>query len=326
DEKLVQGAIRGMVNALGDKHTSYLTPGEYEMLTSGLQGQLEGIGAEVDTSGEHVKIVSPLPGSPAEAAGVLPGDTILKVDGQDTTGLSGAEVILKVRGPAGTKVHLTMGREGHDQPLEFDIIRARITIPSVEGKMLDGGVAYVKINNFGEDTARDLEKALKDLRQQSPSGIVLDLRGNPGGYLDAAVEVVSQFIGDGTVMIERFGDGHEQTYTARPNGLATDLPLVVLIDEGSASAAEIVAGAIQDRHRGSLVGEKSYGKGSVQTSTTLSNDEGAVKITIARWLTPDGRTIHGQGLTPDVAVVRTEADRAAGRDPQLDKALEILRK
>lgn len=324
DEKLLQGAIRGMINSLGDKHTSYLTPGEYELLTSDLQGELEGIGAEVDTSGERVKIISPLPGSPAEAAGILPGDTILKVNDEDTLGLSGTEVILKVRGPAGTKVHLTMGRDGHAEPLEFDITRARITIPSVEGKMLDGGIAYVKINNFGDATARDLKKTLNDLKAQNPKGIVLDLRGNPGGYLDAAIEVVSQFIGDGTVMIERFGDGNEQTYTARPDGLALDLPLVVLINAGSASASEIVAGTIQDRHRGTLIGEKSYGKGTVQTSTTLSDNEGAVKITIARWLTPDGRSIHGQGLTPDVEVVRTEADRAAGLDPQLDKALEIL--
>ena len=326
DEKLMQGAIRGMLNALGDQHTSYLTPGEYQLLTSDLQGQLEGIGAEVDASGEFVKIISPLPGSPAEAAGILPGDTIIKVDHQDLTGLSGTEVIMRVRGPAGTTVHLTIQREGHEEPLEFDIVRAKITIPSVESKMLEGNIGYVKINNFGADTTDDLRSTLKDVMAKKPKGLVLDLRGNPGGYLDAAIGVVSQFIGDGTVMLEKFGDGHEETYTARTGGLALDVPLVVLVNEGSASASEIVAGAIQDRARGTLVGEKTYGKGTVQTSSILSHDEGAVKITIARWLTPEGRTIHGLGLEPDVAVILTEDDRAAGRDPQLDKAIEILSK
>lgn len=325
NKKLVQGAIRGMIQALGDTHSAYLTPDEYELLATDLQGELEGIGAEVDTSGEYVKIISPLPGSPAEAAGILPGDTILKVDGEDMLGVSGTQVILRVRGTAGTTVRLTIQRTGRDKPLEFEIVRAKITIPSVEGKMLGGNIAYVKINSFGDKTARDLKNTLKDLRRQNPAGVVLDLRGNPGGYLDAAIEVVSQFIGEGTVMLERFGDGREETYAARPNGLATDLPLVALINEGSASASEIVAGAIQARGRGTLVGETSYGKGTVQTSTDLSSGAGVVKITIARWLTPDGRVIHGQGLTPDVAVTLTEDDRAAGRDPQLDAALEILR-
>ena len=324
DEELIQGAIEGMIEALDDPHSVYLTPEEYELLTSDLQGQLEGIGAEVDTSGEYVTIISPLPGSPAEAVGILPGDTILKVDGEDMLGMTGTEVVLKVRGPAGSTVRLTVGREGRDEPLDFDIVRAKITIASVEGKMLDGAIAYVKINSFGDNTARDLKQTLENLRAQDPDGVVLDLRGNPGGYLDAAIEVVSQFVGDGTVMLERFGNGREERYTARPNGLATDLPLVVLINEGSASASEIVAGAIQDRERGILVGETSYGKGTVQTSNDLGGHDGVVKITIARWLTPDGRAIHGQGLTPDEVVPLTEDDRAAGHDPQLDAALEIL--
>jgi carboxyl-terminal processing protease len=233
DEQLMQGAIRGMVEALDDQHSAYLSEQENQMLTSDLSGQLEGIGAEVDTSGEYVKIISPLPGSPAEQAGILPGDTILEVDGEDLLGLSGTEVILKVRGPAGSQVRLTIGREGHPEPLEFDIVRAKIVIPSVEGELLDDGIAYVKINTFGDRTAGDLRQTLADLNRQNPNGVVLDLRGNPGGYLEAAIDVVSQFIGDGTVMIERFGDGREETYTARRGGLDTDLPIVVLINEAA---------------------------------------------------------------------------------------------
>jgi carboxyl-terminal processing protease len=326
DEALMQGAIRGMVEALEDDHSAYLSEEEYDMLTSDLSGRLEGIGAEVDTSGEHVKIISPLPGSPAEAAGLLPGDTILLVDGEDTLGMSGTEVILKVRGPAGTTVRLTIGREGRADPLEFEIVRARIEIASVEGEMLADGIAYVKINSFGDETARDLRETLEALRQDEPAGLVLDLRGNPGGYLESAIDVASQFIGDGTVMIERFGDGREEVHSARRGGLATDLPLVVLVNEGSASASEIVAGAVQDTSRGTLVGEITYGKGTVQVSNPLPDDGGVVKLTIARWLTPEGRNVQGAGLAPDIAVTLTEEDRAAGRDPQLAAALEHLQR
>jgi carboxyl-terminal processing protease len=325
DQLLLQGALRGMVEALGDRHSAYLTQEENQLLLSDLSGRLEGIGAEVDTSGEHVKIISPMPGSPAEAAGLLPGDVILQVDGEDMLGLSGTEVILKVRGPAGTTVRLTIGREGQPEPLEFEVVRARIEIPSVEGEMLDGGIAYVRINTFGDDTTRDLQRTLGRLEFETPAGLVLDLRGNPGGYLEVAIDVVSQFIPDGLVMLERFGDGRERQYTARPNGLATDWPLVVLINEGSASASEIVAGAIQDRGRGTLVGETSYGKGTVQVSTLLRDDGGVLKLTVARWLTPDGRTIQDQGLDPDVEIILTDDDRAAGLDPQLDAALRLLR-
>jgi carboxyl-terminal processing protease len=321
---LVQGALRGMVAALGDRHSAYLTSEENHLFLSDLSGELEGIGAEVDTSGEYLTIISPMRGSPAEAAGLLPGDLIVQVDGEDMTGFSGAEVIMRVRGPAGSVVRLTIHREGAPAPLEFEVERARITIPSVESEMLAGGVGYVRINTFGDDTARDLRRALGDLQGAGAASLVLDLRGNPGGYLEAAIEVVSQFVDGGTVMLERFGDGSEQEYTARPNGLATGLPLVVLVNEGSASASEIVAGAIQDRQRGTLVGETTYGKGTVQVSTLLTGDGGVVKLTIARWLTPNGRTIQDQGLVPDVEVLLTDDDRAAGLDPQLDAALELL--
>ena len=325
DTKLMQGAIRGMMEASGDKHTSYMDPGEYQLFMTGLSGQLEGIGAYVDTTNDTLSIVSPLPGSPAEAAGLLPGDKIIKVDGEDVTGLPGTEVIFKVRGPAGTTVHLEVEREGHADLLKFEVVRARITIPSVETEMLDDGIAYVKINEFGDQTAEDLIAALKPMMEQNPKGLVLDLRNNGGGYLSSAVSVASQFLPDGRILIERYGDGREVPFDVERGGLATGVPMVVLINKGSASASEIVAGAIQDHDRGLLVGETSYGKGSVQLPHELDNDQGAVRITVAYWLTPNGRHIQDVGLTPDKPVELSDADRQAKLDPQLDAAVELLK-
>lgn len=324
DQKLAYGAIKGMLQALGDNHTGYDTPAESEILFSDASGELEGIGAEVSAKGDFVEIVSPMPGSPAEAAGILPGDLIMGVDGEETVGQDLFTVISKVRGPAGSTVVLTIARAGEADPLEFAIVRAKITIPSVESKMLKGGIAYVKINQFGEQTTSDLKKQLEALMADKPTGLILDLRGNPGGYRDAAVSVASQFIGDGPIMFQRYGDGRQETFEAEPDGLALNVPLVVLINKGSASASEIVAGAIQDYNRGQLVGEQSYGKGTVQDWRRLSNNQGSVRLTIARWLTPQERSIDKKGITPDVEVLLTKEDRAAKRDPQLDKAVELL--
>jgi len=325
DVQLMHGAISGMLKALGDPHSSYMDPEEYQIALSDESGELEGIGAEVEGSGDFLRIISPMPGSPAEKSGILPGDLIIKVDDTDIVGMSESHIISLVRGPAGTTVHLTIQREGQTEPLEFDIVRARIEVPSVESKLLPENIAYVKVNDFGDKTTNELKSTLTALMADPPpAGLVLDLRGNPGGYLDTAIEVVSQFIPDGVVMRERSGDGSEKTYEAHSGGLATDIPLVVLIDKGSASASEIVAGAIQDRGRGQIVGETSYGKGSVQTWHALAGDNGAVRVTIARWLTPNGRSIHKLGITPDVVVERTDDDRAAQRDPQLEEAIKLL--
>ena len=324
DTKLMRGAISGMVRALDDPHSSYMDPLAYEFFQTDLGGELEGIGAQVEQAGDYVRIVSPLPGSPAEAAGIRPGDLIVKVDDTDTTGMDYLIVVKMVRGPAGTQVHLTIQREGESKFLEFDIVRAKITLSSVESEMLDGNVAYVKINDFGDKTTGELKTQLQALLAQKPVGLVLDLRGNPGGYLDTGIAVASQFIADGVIVRERFGDGTEKTYDALGDGLATEIPLVVLVDKGSASASEIVAGAIQDTHRGTIVGETSYGKGSVQTLLPLSGDNGVVRVTIARWLTPEGRSIHQLGITPDVTVEMTDDDRADKRDPQLDQAVQLL--
>ena len=324
DTLLMQGAIRGMMDAVGDDYTYYMDPQVYEHETTSLSGEFEGIGAYVDTRGDFLTIVSPIEGSPAEAAGLRPDDMIIAVDGKDMTGVTPEEVRQHVLGPAGTTVVLTIQREGEPEPLEFSIVRAKITVPSVTGKMLDNGIAYIDINSFGEKTTEELRTKLDELLAQNPKGIVLDLRFNPGGYLQTSIEVSSEFISDGVVVIEQYGDGSRDTYNALGNGKATDIPMVVLINEGSASASEIVAGALQDHGRAKLVGVKSYGKGSVQTWTPLSNDQGAARVTIAKWLTPSERAIHHIGLTPDVYVEMTQADFEAGLDPQLDAAVETL--
>jgi len=325
DQLLMRGAIKGMLEALGDPHTSYLDPEQQKILDTQLQGedQYEGIGAWVDTSSDYLTIISPMPESPAQKAGLKTGDKIIAIDGEDMTGLNGEVVRKKVLGPAGSIVTLTILREGVE-PFDAQVTRASITVPSLESRMLDDEIGYIHLYIFGDKTTDELRTALKELLAQNPKGLILDVRYNGGGYLETAIDVVSEFIGDGTVMYEEYGDGNRKTFEARKGGLATDIPLVVLVNEGSASASEIVAGAIQDRQRGKLVGVKTFGKGSVQIPSELKDNQGAVRITIARWLTPGGRTIHEVGLEPDVVVEITEEDQTADRDPQLEKAIELL--
>jgi carboxyl-terminal processing protease len=324
DQVLMQGAIRGMMEALGDEQTFYMEPQVYENETSSLQGQYEGIGAYVDTDGDYLTIVSPIEGSPAEQAGLLPGDKVIAIDGEDMTGVAPEEARLKVLGPEGSRVTLTIAREGEPEPLEFTITRAEINIVSAEGRMLEENIGYVDINTFGEQTTRELRSALDDLLAQNPRGIIIDLRNNPGGYLSTSVEVASEFIEEGVILYEEYGDGRREEHRALGNGRAIDIPLVVLINEGSASASEILAGALQDYERATVVGVKSFGKGSVQNWVPLSNNQGAARVTIARWLTPDERQIDHIGLMPDVVVEMSPEDFDAERDPQLDAAVETL--
>lgn len=324
DTALMRGAIRGMLGALGDDHTSYMDPQEYKDANASLAGNYEGIGAYVDTTGDYLTIISPIKGSPAEAAGLRAGDKIIAIDGEDMSGVNPELVRKRVLGPAGTTVTLTILREGEEKPFDVAITRAKIVVASVEYEM-KGEIAYVKLNTFGETTGRELKDALRELMAQNPKGLILDLRNNGGGYLRTAVEVLSQFLKQGEVALyEQYGDGRRDTFKTLGGGLATDIPMVVLINEGSASASEIVAGALQDYGRATLVGVKSYGKGSVQNWIPLDGEQGAVRITVAKWLTPKERTIHKIGLTPDVVIELTKEDREAKRDPQLDKALELL--
>ncbi|HZJ25266.1 MAG TPA: S41 family peptidase [Anaerolineales bacterium] len=324
DVALMQGAIRGMMDALGDKQTFYMEPIEYETQSSSLQGEYEGIGAYVDLDGDYLTIVSPISGSPADLAGIHPGDKVIAIDGEDMTGVAPEEARLKVLGPEGSQVTLTVEREGEPEPLEFVITRARINIKSAEGEMLENEIAYIDINTFGDKTSAELQSTLDTLLKENPKGIIIDLRNNPGGYLHTSVEVTSEFLEEGAILFEEYGDGKRDVYNASGDGKATDLPIVVLVNEGSASASEIVAGALQDYGRAKLVGVQSYGKGSVQNWVPLSNDQGAARVTIAKWLTPKERAIDGVGLTPDFIVEMTPEQFEAELDPQLDKAIEVL--
>ncbi len=325
DLKLMQGAISGMLDSLGDEHTSYMDPHEYQQANSGIEGSYEGIGAWVDTTGDYLAIVSPMPGSPAEEAGLKPGDLVIAIDGEDMTGIDGDLVIKKVLGPAGTTVELTVHREGESEPLIFKVTRATITVPSVEGEMLEDQIGYVHIFTFSSNTTPELRSAIQDLLDEGAEGMIVDFRNNGGGLLTTAIQVASEFLPEGEVVLyENYGDGRQDIHESIAGGLATEMPIVILINEGSASASEVVAGALQDHERGELVGMTSYGKGSVQNWIPLNNDQGAVRVTIAKWLTPNERTIHDIGLAPDVEIEISDEDIAAENDTQLEKAIELL--
>lgn len=325
ETELMQGAIRGMLDSLGDQHTSYMDPNQYMQANIPMDGEYEGIGAWVDTEAEYLTIISPMPDSPAEEAGLLPGDQVIKIDGEDMTGIDGSLVIRKVLGPAGSTVVLTILREGETELFDVTIKRGKISMPSVESRMLDDQLGYVQILTFGADTMSELRDQLNDLLAENPAGLIVDFRNNGGGYLQTAVDVGSEFIAEGVILYEDYGSDEEiVVFEATKGGLATEIPLVLLVNGGSASASEIVAGAVQDLGRGPLVGTTTFGKGSVQNWIELDNDQGAVRVTIARWLTPNERQIHEIGLAPDYEVELTEQDLIDELDPQLDKAIEVL--
>jgi carboxyl-terminal processing protease len=323
DEKMMQGAIRGMMDSLGDPHSAYMNPVEYGDATAPLEGY-SGIGAWVNTEGEFLTITEPMEGSPAETAGVKAGDQIIAIDGVDMTGTLPELARQKVLGPAGSQVVLTIIREGVEQPFDVTVTRAQITIPSTEYKMVDNNIAYIRLNAFSNTTGNELNAALQELLASNPKGLILDMRYNSGGYLDAAIQVGSEFLSDGVVAYEEYGNGTRNTFNVTGDGIATQIPMVVLVNEWSASASELVAGALQDRGRAQLIGVTTYGKGTVQNWIALLDNEGAVRVTIARWLTPNERNVTGSGLTPDVEVKTSDADAQAGVDTQLNRAVEIL--
>jgi carboxyl-terminal processing protease len=323
-EQLMQNSLHYMVAALGDPHTAYLDPYEYQQTQMDLEGEYEGIGAWVDTSTEYLTIIAPMEGSPAEEAGLLPGDRVIAIDGEDMTGIPGDIVIQSVLGPAGSKVVLTIERDDVDEPFDVEITRRHIVIPTVRTEMEEGNIAYIQLYNFGADSGEQLHNALEDALAQNPSGLILDLRNNGGGYLHAAIDICSEFVDDGVLLYEVYGDDTRDTHNALKGGIALDIPLVVLINQGTASASEILAGVVQDYDRGTLVGDTTFGKGSVQLPVTLADNQGALRITIAKWLTPKERHIQDVGIEPDVYVEVTQEDVEAGIDRQLEKAIEIL--
>ena len=321
-QALGRGATSGMVQALGDPYTTYVAPEEARIFEEDLAGSFGGIGASVDLMDGYLVIVEPMEDSPALRAGLRTGDIVLKVDGQEMQGLDLVQAIALIRGPKGTQVTLLILREGVQEPFEVKVTREQIDLPTVATRQLEGGIAYLRLTEFNNQAATKLRDGLRELLAGNPRALVFDLRGNPGGYLHISVQVASEFIRSGLVVTERDAGGKVTEYKAEGNGLAFDIPLVVLVDGGSASAAEIVAGAIQDTGRGVLIGRQTYGKGSVQVSHPLS-DGGSLRVSIARWYTPKGHQLDGSGLVPDV-IVPMEEDLDRDRDLVLERAIEYL--
>lgn len=326
DSDRVYGAIRGMVASFDDPNTAFIDPTRAAVMSENISGSFEGIGATIrlDDAGRLV-IVDPIPGRPAFKAGLEPDDIVLKVDGQPIDNLSLYESVLLIRGPAGTQVVLTVFREGEIKPFDVTIRREKIEIEVVESEMLADKVAYVRLTQFSNGAADKIGQAAQALFDQGATTMVLDLRSNPGGLLSEAVAVSSLFIEDGAVVIEKLKGSEEKIFKAETGRyLESAAPLVVLVNGGSASASEIVAGAVQDYNRGAIVGEQTFGKGSVQLPHMLS-DGSELRVTIAEWYTPSGRQIHGEGITPDIVIEMTREDFEQERDPQLDEALKILK-
>jgi carboxyl-terminal processing protease len=323
EEEMTYGAIRGAVNTLGDPFTAFIEPDAAEINRQDDSGSFEGIGAYVTMQDGRLMIVSTFEGQPAEQVGLRRNDIVLQVDDTVIENMSIYEAIDLIRGPAGTTVTLTILREG-EEPFEVEVTRASIDIPVVESEMREDGIAYVRLIDFSSDAAAKLEAAVEEMLAQNPTGLILDLRSNPGGWLNEAVLVSGLFLPeDELVLIERFRDGTERPYYSPNQPVNLDLPMVLLVDGGSASASEIVAGALQDHGRATLIGETTFGKGSVQWPHELSNGA-ELRVTVARWFTPADRAIHGEGLEPDITVELTVEDIDAGLDPQLDRAVEYL--
>ena len=323
-DKLMEGLKDGLVKASGDPYTEYFDSKEAESFDEGLTGSFTGIGAELGKNEQSIVIVAPLSGFPAEKAGLRPKDVIAEINGENAYDISITDAVDKIRGPEGTKVKLTVVRND-TQRLEFEITRAQITIPSVEYKIRDDNIGYLSISRFGPDTTDLVLKAAKEFESKKVSGIVVDLRGNPGGLLDSAVKVGSLWVKEGDVILEEKKSGETiRTLRALGGNILGDTPTVVLINEGSASASEILAGALHDQNKATIIGETSYGKGSVQQLIDFG-DGSKLKVTIARWYTPNGKNIDKEGIDPDKVVKRTEEDFKAGRDPQLDAAIKQIK-
>jgi carboxyl-terminal processing protease len=297
---LSQAAIEGMIEALDDPYTWYVDPETYILSQAYLQGSYEGIGAYVTVKDGQITIIAPIDGSPADQAGIKAGDIILEIDGESVEGMSLDEAIIKIRGPAGTTVKLLVQHEGEAEPMEIEVVRAALEIASVNYEMR-GETAYIRITDFTTRTPEELDAALESLKDEKATGIVLDLRGNPGGLLEALVDVASSFIGDGIVLMSRSNQGEITTYEVKKGRSRTDLPMVCLVDNDSASASEVLAGALQDHGRAVIAGVTTYGKGSINALYPLGDGSGLF-ITVARWLTPNGRLIEGQGIAPDITL------------------------
>ncbi len=317
-QRAVEGATRGLLESLQDPFSGFLSSVERSNLNEELSGEFEGIGARLETKDQKITVVAPLSGSPAERAGLKSGDIILEIDGNTTEEMSLDTAVSKIRGPEGTEVKLLIFRAANDGPIELSVKREKIQIPSVSWKMLDN-IAYMEISQFGDDTPEKATQGFNELASKNPKAFILDLRNNPGGYLDDVAPIAGAFIPPSVVTIQKFkGQETEEIRSTKPP-ILPNLPLFVLVNEGSASAAEILAGALQDYGRAKIVGAKTFGKGSVQDLIPIGNGS-AIRLTIAEWLTPKGKKVNKVGIEPDVAV---EGEKTETSDPVLEKAIEL---
>lgn len=326
NEKMVEGAIKGLVESLGDPYSLYYNEEENTAFRESIDGNFEGVGMEVGIADGLLTVIAPLKGTPAERAGLLPGDIIVRIDGEDTAQSTVDEAVSKMRGKAGTEVTLSLYRPSTKEDLEITIKRAVIKVPTLDAKQLEDGVFTIRLYNFTGNITNDFTKAMNDFRKSGSKKLILDLRGNPGGFLDASIDVSSYFLPKGTVVVrEDFGNDKKRALRSTGAGYIEDpeFKMVILTNGGSASASEIVAGALHDHGVATIVGTKTFGKGSVQELITTSSGT-ALKLTVARWLTPEGVSISDGGLTPDVEVEVSKEDIEKGNDPQLAKAIEIL--
>jgi len=341
-KQLSDGAIRGMLDALGDPYAGYFSAEEYKIIKQfNIEGSYGGVGAVVTIDEGQLIVVAPIEGTPAKSEGIKPRDRILEIDGESTEGMSLEQAALKIQGEPGTQVTLKILHQGEEEPLILVITREKINVDSVYKESLpdtteptpipmptitpvSDTIEHIRVTYFSKRTGEEITTALEDVIAGGVVGIILDLRDNPGGTLNAAVTVTSQFLAEGIVLSAMDGNGEKQSLSVEKGGLALDIPLVVLVNSNSASASEVVAGALQDYERAVIIGTQTFGKGSLNHFRELS-DGSAIYITIGRWFTPNGRQIEGQGLTPDIIIDRTEDDIAQGKDPQLDKAVEYLK-
>jgi carboxyl-terminal processing protease len=320
----IYGAIQGLAASYGDPYTVYFPPKEAKQFSESISGSFGGVGMEIDVKDGVLTVIAPLKGTPAEAAGIKAGDKVVTIDGNSTDGLAVEEAVTQIRGPIGTTVHLTILRDG--KPMDFSIVRETINVPETDdGIDAKSGVYHIALYEFTANSAELFNQAFARFKASGAKLLVVDLRGNPGGYLDSAVDIASHFLRKGTAIVTEDFDGKEDNqmhtsvgYNDVPAGTKT----VVLVDGGSASASEILAGALQDNHAATVIGTRSFGKGSVQSLIDLDN--GSLKITVARWITPLGHWIMGNGITPDIAVPYTAVDAAAKSDPQMARAVRFL--
>lgn len=325
DQELVYGAISGLVNSLEDPNTNFFPPSEAKKFQENVQGSFGGVGIEIDVRDNQLQVVSPLKDTPAEKAGLRAGDKILEVDEISTVGFNTDQAVDLIRGKVGTPVTLTIMRDSWSEPKDITITREIIEIPSLDWKMLDNGIAYIQLYNFYQNVDFNFYQAAASIYSQNPKGIILDLRDNPGGYLETSVNIAGWFLKPGELVVsEEFASGQKQQFKASGNGVFKDLPIVILVNGGSASASEILAGALRDNRKIELIGEKTFGKGTVQEIVPLT-DNSSMKITVAHWLMPSGKLIEENGLVPDYEIKLTEDDIKNSRDPQFDKALEIIK-